>query len=269
MTPPLSVGSLPVGVVTRGTTGRRRLRRVDAWLLATHPSVVAAPNALVVDLGFGASPVTTAELARGVHSLNPRAHVVGLEIDPARVAAAAAAARPGLRFGVGGFELAGLRPHVVRAFNVLRQYDEPDVAGAWRSMTSRLVPGGLVIEGTCDEQGRLGSWITLDSGGPAALTLLVDRSRPPSAVATRLPKALIHHNVRGEPVHALLADLDREWQRASALAAFGARQRFASAVRGLVGRWPLLDGPARWSRGELTVAWSAVAPAGHRRADLP
>jgi hypothetical protein len=261
--------SAPVGVVTRGTTGRRRLRRVDAWLLATHPSVVAAPDALVVDLGFGASPVTTAELARGIHALNPRAQVVGLEIDPARVEAAAAAERPALRFGVGGFELADLRPHLVRALNVLRQYDETEVAAAWESMTSRLAPGGLVVEGTCDELGRLGSWVTLDRTGPVALTLLVDRSRPPSAVAARLPKALIHRNVAGEPVHALLADLDREWERASALASFGARQRFVSAVRGLAGRWPLVDGPARWARGELTVAWSAVAPRGCGRADLP
>jgi hypothetical protein len=24
--------------------------------------------------------------------------------------------------------------------------------------------------------------------------------------------------------------------------------------------WPLLDGPSRWRLGEITVAWSAVAP---------
>jgi hypothetical protein len=25
-------------------------------------------------------------------------------------------------------------------------------------------------------------------------------------------------------------------------------------------QWPLLDGPSRWRLGELTVAWTAVAP---------
>ncbi len=39
---------------------------------------------------------------------------------------------PGLDFRRGGFELAGLRPVLVRAMNVLRQYDESEVDGAWR-----------------------------------------------------------------------------------------------------------------------------------------
>ena len=33
----------------------------------------------------------------------------------------------------------------------------------------------------------------------------------PSDVAERLPKALIHRNVPGEGVHALLAEADRAW----------------------------------------------------------
>lgn len=255
----------PVGVVTRGTTARGRLRRVDRWLLAHHPGLVRTPDLCVVDLGFGAVPVTTVHLHALIRAANPTARVVGLEIDPERVAAAAAWAAPGLTFERGGFELAGRRPHIVRALNVLRQYDEPDVVAAWSLMTSALAPGGLVLEGTCDESGRLAGWVTLDAEGPRSLTLVVDPSLPPSAVAARLPKVLIHRNLPGEPVHRLLADLDRQWQRNVPVGVLSPHQRLVAAVRALPALgWPVLDGPARWRRGEVTVAWSAVRPADSR-----
>src|SRR5437762_487470 len=82
-----------------------------------------------------------APLVRG----RPEVRVVGLEIDPVRVtAASSAAAPPGLTFARGGFELAGLRPVVVRAMNVLRQYDIAEVGPAWAAMTAQLAPGGAV-----------------------------------------------------------------------------------------------------------------------------
>jgi hypothetical protein len=251
----------PVGAVTRGTTSLRRLRRPERWLFDTHPGLVRTPHLVAVDLGFGAVPVTTASLHARLMAVNPTASVVGLEIDPARVASAAAWTAPQLRFECGGFELAGLRPHLVRAFNVLRQYDEDDVAGAWSLMTAQLRPGGLVIEGTCDESGRLGAWVTLDAAGPRALTLVLDARSAPSTVAARLPKALIHRNVEGERVHRLLTDLDDQWTRAAPVSVFSAHQRISAAVRGLAALgWPVLDGPSRWRRGELTVPWTAVAP---------
>ena len=43
---------------------------------------------LVVDLGYGASPVTTLELYRVVKAIAPDAEVTGLEIDQDRVASA-------------------------------------------------------------------------------------------------------------------------------------------------------------------------------------
>jgi hypothetical protein len=276
-------GDRPVGTVTRGTTASRRLRRVDRWLVAAYPRMVATPRLLVVDLGFGARPFTTLELAARLRRLNPGARVVGLEIDPARVAAAAPYGRAGVEFAVGGFELAGRRPHVVRALNVLRQYDEADVPAAWEQMSAALAPGGLIVEGTCDETGRLGAWLSITRPSssnvalplnfegqchiamprPSALTLAVDLAMAPSAVAARLPKALIHHNVAGQPVHDLLAGLDAAWQRSSALSAFSPRQRFSAAVASLrADGWPVLDGPGRWRRGEVTVKWDAVRPIG-------
>lgn len=254
----------PVGVVTRGTTAERRLRRADRWLIAVHRQLLRRPDLLIVDLGFGAAPVTTIELAQRVRRINPAARVVGLDISPERVAAAQTQAAPGLGFGVGGFELAGHRPHLVRAFNVLRQYDVSEVPDAWERMREQLSPGGLVLDGTCDETGRLASWIALNSDGPQSLTLALDPAREPSAVAARLPKALIHHNIAGQPIHRLLTDLDAAWHAHAALGAFGVRQRLAATGRQVRARgWALLDGPGHWRHGLVTVAWRALMVNSH------
>ena len=82
----------------------------------------AAADPLVIDLGYGALPVTTLELAARLRTVRADVRVVGLEIHPERVSAARGAATNTVEFGLGGFELAGLRPVLVRAFNVLRQY---------------------------------------------------------------------------------------------------------------------------------------------------
>jgi hypothetical protein len=255
----------PIGNVTRGTTNPNRLRRVDSWIAhRCGPMLAAAADPLVIDLGFGATPITAIELrARLAASLRPDVRVVGLEIDPVRVTDAAALADPpGLTFARGGFELAGLRPALVRAFNVLRQYDEDEVAPAWATMRSALVPGGFIVEGTCDELGRLATWALLDASGPVSLTLAARLSTldSPASFAERLPKALIHHNVPGHPVHAFIETLDRAWLANAGLRVFGARQRWARTVEAVRNSgWPILDRPARWRLGEITVAWAAVS----------
>ncbi|MDT7538029.1 MAG: hypothetical protein QOI82_1614, partial [Actinomycetota bacterium] len=114
-----------LGLPTRGTTAPNRLRRVDRWLVATHgPLLRDAADPLVVDLGYGATPITAVELHLRLQEIRPDVRVVGVEIDQERVDAAKPVEKPGLTFVRGGFEFAGLRPLVVRAFNVLRQYDE-------------------------------------------------------------------------------------------------------------------------------------------------
>jgi hypothetical protein len=229
-------------------------------------TALGTPAPLVVDVGYGASPVTTVELRDRLRSVRADVRVVGLELDPERVAAAAAAADPPhLEFRRGGFELAGTRPALVRAFNVLRQYTEDEVAAAWATMTGRLAPGGLLVEGTCDELGRRCCWVTLSAAGPLLFTLAcrpADLARP-SDLAERLPKSLIHRNVPGEPVHALFAALDRCWASAAPFTAFGPRARWVETARLLAADgWPVRDGRRRWRLGELTLDWAAVAPAG-------
>lgn len=248
-----------LGLPTRGTTAPQRLRRVDRWLTGTHADLLRRAE-LVVDLGFGASPVTTVEMAARLRRVNPRLQVVGLDIDRDRVTEAMQRSVPqGVSYAHGGFELAGLCPTVVRAMNVLRQYDEPAVAGAWAAMSTR---GAHVVEGTCDEVGRCCAWVWLAPGGPVSLTLaahLPTLARP-SDLGERLPKALIHRNVPGERVHALLVALDAAWDRAGPLAPYGPRQRWVAACATLAAEWPVRSGPRRHRLGELTVDWSSVAP---------
>jgi hypothetical protein len=189
--------------------------------------------------------------------------VIGLEIDPARVAAAMGAADPPrLTFARGGFELAGHRPDLIRAANVLRQYDEPAAAASWVTLRAGLAPGGWIVEGTCDEIGRRGAWVLLDRSGPVSLTLAAQLATldRPSELAARLPKALIHHNVAGQPINALLRDLDVAWAAHAGLSAFSARQRWMATCATLAPDWPVLDRASRWRLGELTIAWAAVAP---------
>ena len=54
----------PLGAITRGTTNPNRLRRVDNWIAATCADLLRdTPEPVVVDLGYGASPVTVVECA--------------------------------------------------------------------------------------------------------------------------------------------------------------------------------------------------------------
>lgn len=256
--PAARVPRAPVGSVTRGTTNPNRLRRVDGWICSMlGPRLPGDP--LVVDLGYGSWPVTTVELRSRLARVRPSVRVVGLEIDPVRVAGASAYLDPpGLTFALGGFELAGLRPVLVRAMNVLRQYREPEVPAAWSTMCASLAPGGWIIDGTCDELGRLSTWILLDGSGPRSLTLSVRLSTldSPIEVAQRLPKALIHRNVPGHWVHAYLTALDDAWRDAAPLSTFGYRQRWIRAVSATRDAgWPVRDGVRRWRLGEVTIDW--------------
>jgi hypothetical protein len=260
--------------VTRGTTAPNRLRRIDRWIAATQARALRSDaRPLAVDLGYGASPVTTLELYSRLREVAPRLEVVGVEIEPARVAAgnaflAAAGPRDGLSFKRGGFELPVPRPPVlVRAFNVLRQYGEPTAWQAWDDLRARLAPSGVLVEGTCDEIGRRAVWVTLTRDGPQTITFAahlrtLDR---PSALAERLPKTLIHRNVPDEPVHELLTAFDRCWAIAAPHSVFGPRARWAEAVSLLARTHPVLARPPyggrnRWRLGEVTLPWTAVAP---------
>ncbi|MCD0450249.1 class I SAM-dependent methyltransferase [Actinocorallia sp. API 0066] len=261
----------PEGEVTRGTTNPNRLRRQDLWMAATRP---LPPAPLVVDLGYGASPVTAVELYSRLRAVRPDVRVVGLEIAQERVDAARAflaprqAAYPGLSFARGGFELPVDRPpDLVRAANVLRQYNEDTAWRVWDRLRDGLAPGGALVEGTCDELGRRHVWVTVHRDGPATVTFAAALAHlpRPSALAERLPKTLIHRNVPGEAVHAFLADLDLAWASAAPRSVFGPRQRWLATVEQVRRGWPVhtrppYGGARRWRLGEITLPWDALGP---------
>ena len=69
----------PVGVVTRGTTNPNRLRRVDHFIAYACGGILRdAAVPLVVDLGYGATPVTAVELRTRLAS------AVRADVVPAR-----------------------------------------------------------------------------------------------------------------------------------------------------------------------------------------
>src|SRR5262245_46032818 len=135
---PLATSRKPEGQPTRGKTAVNRLRRVDSFFLRYDPALISSQDgafarALYVDLGYGAEPTTTLESAARLRRVNPSLSVLGVEIDPQRVAAARPFADAQTDFRLGGFNLPlrnGESVRLVRAFNVLRQYDESQFAPA-------------------------------------------------------------------------------------------------------------------------------------------
>ena len=233
----------PLGRPTRGKTAPNRLRKTDTFLAVAFPAFVRHLPGLYVDLGYGAYPVTTAETLRRLRAADPRARVLGVEIDPARVAEAQAYAEPGLEFRHGGFDLP-LRPDeavaVIRAFNVLRQYDEAAVAGALAALGARLAEGGLLIEGTSDPHGRLLAFnlfrkaVVLERVG-VVLAPRLGADFAPRALRAVLPKAFIHHAEPTGAIDRFFTAWDTAWKRARG-AARTHRQRFVAAALALSDR---------------------------------
>jgi hypothetical protein len=257
----------PVGAITRGTTNPNRLRRVDRFI-ANLPQLKAS-NPIVVDLGFGATPTTSIEMLQRLAQTNPQVTVIGIEIDRERVERGIPFQTKNLLFGLGGFEIPLPKPHsdkqvdVIRAMNVLRQYDESEVLSSWELMQSRLTEGGCIVEGTSDELGRIASWVTLSKTGVVSFTiaLKLNEVERPSKVAERLPKILIHKNVEGEAIHRLLRELDDAWFKNSGLSTFSPAQRWIATCKDLkISGWPITNNQKRWALGELTLDFEAVAP---------
>lgn len=257
----------PIGVPTRGTTGFNRLRKSDRWLADLpllqrqfqRAVVHEQRRPVAIDVGYGASYTTTCEWARFLRRVHTAVQVTGLEIEPERVLPP----RDGVHFALGGFELGGRTADVVRAFNVLRQYDVDQVWAAWETMRAGLHPGGLIVEGTCDELGRRAAWILLSDAGPVSLTLSwsPDAVERPSDVAERLPKVLIHNNRPGFKIFDVLQELDEVWNRAAPLAVFGPRVRWREAKSLFLAEHPGLgemNQRRRLQDNSITLPWDMV-----------
>jgi len=219
----------PLGQVTRGKTAPNRLRKTDTFLAVAYPDFIRHARGLYVDLGYGAYPVTSVETLHRLRRINPRLRVLGVEIDPQRVAEARPFREPGLEFRLGGFNLPlmpGEAVSVVRAFNVLRQYEEPEVEKALAALTASLTEGGLIVEGTSDPMGRLLTFnlfqkIAAADTRPERVALVLAPTLHadflPRQFQAVLPKNFIHHAEPGGPIDRFFAAWHAAWQHARAL----------------------------------------------------
>lgn len=222
----------PIGQPTRGKTALNRLRQVDVYFALAHAGVLRAGAPLVVDVGYGAQAWTALELYERWLPLNPRLRLIGVEIDAARVAAALPYGQAGvIDFRLGGFNVAhvlnGEKARVIRAYNVLRQYDEAAVPDALVAMGAGLETGGLLIEGTSTPTGRIVAFDVYRKAGDGGLQhrelvfgTNFREAVDPAEFQTILPKRLIHHMLDDRP-----AAFFHDWRRAVTLAVGRGLQR--------------------------------------------
>lgn len=222
---PLSKRIRPIGQPTRGKTALNRLRQVDVYIALTRSSIFAGSSPLVVDVGYGAQAWTAIEMWERWLTFNPHLRLLGVEIDPERVAAARPYTLPGiLDFQLGGFNLAdvlgGEKATIMRAYNVLRQYEEQAVADALYKMSQGLVVGGLLIDGTSTPSGNIVAFDVYEkiADGTLAHRELVFGTNfrqwvTPIHFQTILPKRLIHRMQDDSPTAFFEA-----WQQALRLA---------------------------------------------------
>jgi hypothetical protein len=253
------------GQTTRGKTARNRLRRVDNFVLIYDPVLVSRRDgefacAPFVDVGFGAEPWTTLESAARLRLLNPMLPVLGVEIDPERVMMAQPYADALTQFRLGGFNLPldtddhgnQQRARLIRAFNVLREYDEPAVERAHAQLAQHLLPGGLLIEGTSDPFGRV--WVAnllrkpraQDHAPPLLVEGLLFSTNfrwgfEPGIFQPVLPKNYIHRVVSGEPIYDFLSQWKQAYRAALPVRSLGLRQVFSESARQLAAQGYPID----------------------------
>ncbi len=252
----------PVGQATRGKTALNRLRQIDTYIALNWSHVLSGGAPLVVDVGYGAQAWTALEMFERWLPLNAHLRLLGVEIDPERVAAAQIHAQPGcIGFRLGGFNLVDAlgadSARVVRACNVLRQYDESAVEQALHSMARALETGGLMIEGTSTPSGRIAVFDVYQQHALLTHRELVFATNfrealEPVHFQAILPKRLIHHT-QEEPLAGFFA----AWRRANTLARgtgqTGPRQRWINAARLLADRYAVDTRVRLLRRGYLVV----------------
>jgi hypothetical protein len=274
----------PIGLLTRGKTATNRLRRVDNFILLYEPSLLTRSDdlfadSLFVDLGYGFDPRTTLESAMRFRKLNPNLKILGVEIDKDRVEAAQPFADEKTFFRLGGFNLplqVNERVRLIRAFNVLRQYEEKDFLPAYEKLAEYVLPNGLMIEGTSNPFGSM--WVANVVRRVESNSLLFDLGRKriggletkdwslealvfstnfrlgfeAQEFQTILPKNLIHHVVKGEIIFDFFQDWKQAAKETSSAKTFGLKQWFMASAENLSQKGYKIDLHKKWlSKGWL------------------
>ena len=268
MTPhPRVVPKKPEGLPTRGKTASNRLRRVDNFVLLYDPSLLTRTeggfaSSLFVDLGYGFDARTTLESALRFRRVNPNLPILGVEIDKERVEAALPFADDKTFFRLGGFNLPlknGETVRLIRAFNVLRQYEEKDFAPAYERLAQYVLPGGLMIEGTSNPFGSI--WAAnvarrMEDGSWRMEALVFSTNFrmgfDVEVFQTILPKNYIHRMVEGEAIYDFFATWKRAAAESIAAKTFGPRQWFIAAAESLSAKGYSIALKKKWlSKGFL------------------
>src|SRR5687768_1147379 len=232
-------GKKPQGQPTRGKTASNRLRRVDNFILLYEPSLLTRTDglfarALFVDLGYGFDARTTLESAARFQRVNPDLPILGVEIEKERVEAALRYTDEKTFFRLGGFNMPlkeGEHVRLIRAFNVLRQYEEKDFAPAYERLAQYMLPGGLMIEGTSNPFGSI--WVAnvvrkLETRDWRFEALVFSTNFSMGFDITDfqavLPKNYIHHVVPGEPVYEFFEAWKQSAAETAAMKTYGLRQ---------------------------------------------
>lgn len=272
MSHPHSKSKKPVGQSTRGKTASNRLRRVDNFILLYEPSLLTRTDGLFVDLGYGFDARTTLESAARFRRVNPDLKILGVEIEKERVEAALPYADEKTFFRLGGFNLPlkeGEHVRLIRAFNVLRQYEEKDFAPAYERLAQYVLTDGLMIEGTSNPFGSI--WCAnvvrkLENGTPALpkehqddvskvegwdMEALVFSTNfrmgfDIEEFQTILPKNLIHHVVPGEPIYDFFETWKGSAAETAAMKTYGPRQWFIAAAERLADRGYAIASQRKW-----------------------
>jgi hypothetical protein len=237
---------------TRGRTSPGRLRALDLYLLHREEELFTRregpwATAVFVDVGFGETPWTTLEAAQAFRVLNPELQTIGVELEPARVSAAAAFEDSSTVFREGGFEAISqlsVPTRLVRAMNVLRTYPAASIRSAQALLGAGLLEGGLLVEGSCDADGAV-LCAHLLRAGPSGVTregllLHTDFSRGFAPLLFRdwLPRDLRRRVQPPEPIHAFFAEWTACWTAARAAASSGPSLLFGESAQALAQRIP-------------------------------
>jgi hypothetical protein len=220
------------------------LAALDAWLVHSCPELLDG-RGLIVDFGYGESPITTLELAEAIGR-----PVTGIEQTVSlSLRGGERVGERGCHFLEGDFATcATLGPtSVVRAMNVLRGYREEEVPALHEALGAALIEGGLLLEGSTDTEGHVTvvGLMRKRSGHlrREALLFHTDFSRGFSPWLFRdwLPRDLRRSVRPGTAIHSLLSTWDSQVQ------GDGPRERFAASVYGVVEAtaWELAHGFAR------------------------
>ncbi len=241
------VSKKPEGQTTRGKTASNRLRRVDNFILLYEPSLLTRTDglfarALFVDLGYGFDARTTLESAARFRRVNPDLPILGVEIEKDRVEAALPYADEKTFFRLGGFNLPlkeGEHVRLIRAFNVLRQYEEKDFAPAYERLAQYTLPGGLMIEGTSNPFGS--NWVAnlarkeISEWRLEALVFSTNfrMGFDITDFQAVLPKNYIHHVVPGELIYGFFEAWKQSAAETAAMKTYGLRQWFIHSAESL------------------------------------